>query len=558
MIRLATLLLVPLLAPSLAPSLAAAVYPPVADRVGLRVAITDKGLKYAAHVALPLILSDLSTVHIPDVPFDEAGFTGSLSSITCKNVAIEELNLNANAAESLALSASGLSLACSANWKYKLKVWPHVPDGHGTVDIAVGDGSSFSATLGINNNTGVYTSMSLPACASGVKIASMHFHGGLTGDILNLFKSLIEKSVEKEINGQVCGAVKKALVDDLNPILAKEPASYLAATVLGKAVVCDLSFGINSSSAGPSPVPVPMLPVPDANVAPTHELLAMFDMVPFNYLMSVVWNAGLLDVIITHDMLPPSFPNILNTSNLETIAPGMFKKWPNDLMQIEVNISKAPSFDVRVSPQPGDVKTGPKKKAIAGAHVGTTKNTELEAVFPADLIFQVLDPKTGLNDAFTVHCPFTLGVAVSVEQGATPGAAQTVNASVPELKCILTEVRSQVGNVSMDQLQGLVSLAEGIVLPMVNEKLKNLTITIPSLGAVNLTDSQIGFETESPGYMLVATDVVMANKTNGEAVQRQTGEAVRVLHDELLAGGRTDKVAAALFSLVAPWFRSGL
>ena len=541
------LLLLPLLA--LRRGAAAGAYPPVADRVGLRVAITDKGLKYAARVALPLVLADLSSISIPDVPFDQSGFTGAVSSIRCKDVALEELVLSANVEASLALAARGLSLSCSADWKYKLKVWPHVPDGSGTVDIAVGGGSSFSATLGVSNNTGVFTSMALAACASGVKIASMHFHGGLTGDILNLFKSLIESAVEKEINGQVCGAVKKALVEDLNPILAKPPASYLAATVLGKAVVCDLSLGINSSSAGPRPVPVPMLPVPDANVAPTHELLAMFDMVPFNYLMDVVWDAGLLDVIITHDMLPSSFPNILNTSNLETIAPGMFKKWPNELMQIEVNVSKAPTFAVRVIPT--------RPETGAGGRVGTTKNTELEVVLPADLLFQVLDPQTGLNDAFTVHCPFTLGVAVSVEHGAaSSGAAQTVNASVPELKCILTEVRSQVGNVSMDQLQGLVSLAEGLVLPMVNEKLKNLTITIPSLGAVNLTDTEIGFETSFPGYMLVATDVVMANKTSGEAVQRQTGEAVRVLHEELLAGGRVDKVALALWEvLVAPWFR---
>ena len=81
----------------------------------------------------------------------------------------------------------------------------------------------------------------------------------------------------------------------------------------------------------------------------------MFDTVPFNYLMSVVWDAGLLDLIITHDMLPSSFPNILNTSNLETIAPGMFKKWPNELVQIEVNVTQAPSFDVRViQPKAGE------------------------------------------------------------------------------------------------------------------------------------------------------------------------------------------------------------
>eukprot|EP00946_MAST-07B_sp_MAST-7B-sp1_P001413 g1413.t1 len=529
---------------------ATASYPPVADRVGVRVAITDKGLKYAARVALPLILSDLSTISIPDVPFDQSGFTGKISSIKCADVAIDTLGLSANVAESIALAASGLSISCSADWQYKLKVWPHVPDGHGTVDISIGDGSSFSATLGISNNTGVFTSMSLPACSSGVKISSMHFHGGLTGDILNLFKSLIESAVEKEINGQVCGAVKKALVDDLNPTLAKEPANYLAATVLGKSVVCDLSFGVNSSAAGPSPVKVPMLPVPDANAAPTHELLAMFDTVPFNYLMSVVWDAGLLDLIITHDMLPSSFPNILNTSNLETIAPGMFKKWPNELVQIEVNVTQAPSFDVRV------IQPKAEEQSAARVGAGTTKNTELEAVFPADLIFQVLDPMTGLNDAFTVNCPLALGVAVSVEQaGTAPGSAQTINVSIPELKCVLKEVASHVGNVSVGQLQGLVSLAEGIVVPMINAKLKNLTITIPSLGPVNLTNSEIGFETDTPGYLLVATDVVMANKTSGEAVKAQTGEAVRVLHEELMAGGRVDTIAKALWGvLVKPWF----
>ena len=80
----------------------------------------------------------------------------------------------------------------------------------------------------------------------------------------------------------------------------------------------------------------------------------------------------------------------------------------------------------------------------------------------------------GLNDAFTVNV-FYAGVAVSVSKRHCARVGPTINVSIPELKCVLKEVASHVGNVSVDQLQGLVSLAEGIVVPMINvvEKLNN-------------------------------------------------------------------------------------
>ena len=59
---------------------------------------------------------------------------------------------------------------------------------------------------------------------------------------------------------------------------------------------------------------------------------------------------------------------------------------------------------------------------------------------------------------------------------------------------------------------------------------------------MNLTNSEIGFETDTP-VLACGDDVVMANKTSGEAVKAQTGEAVRVLHEELMAGGRVDTIA---------------
>ncbi len=513
------LLLLPLLClasrgravPTPRPAAGPVLLPPVADMVGLRVGITDKGLKYAATVALPLVLAQLSDLKIPDLPFDEDGFEGKVSSVACQNVDIAALAINANLVDSVALAATGLSIACTADWSYKLKIWPHVPDGSGTVSIGVGDGSAFSATLALANNSGVFTSLSLPACSASVHVSSLHFSGGLSGDILNLFKSLIESEIEKQVNSQVCSAVQTALVSELNPLLAKDPADYLACTVLGKSAVCDVSLGINASAAGPPPVPVDQLPVPDPTAAPTHELLLMWDMTPLNYLMWVVWDAGLLDVVVTPDMLPPSFPQILNTSNFEDIAPGMYKRWPNEALQLEVNVSRPPAFEVVADP------------------LDATRE-ELRLTLPTDILWQVRDPATGLQTAFTVSCPLTVGVAVGVEVDPATGA-QSVNASVPQLDCTLDLVHSNVGNVSMDQLQGIIQLVDALVLPMVNQKLANTTLPLPPLGPVNLTNSEIAFVSGvDGGYLLVATDVIMGNLIGGSSSAkplRGVAEALR-------------------------------
>ena len=469
--------------------------PPVADCIGLRVAITDKGLKYATSIAVPLLEQELSSITIPDVPFSQDGFEGGVTAISCQQFKIGAMTLNANAAPSatLALAASGVALSCKASWTYKLKVWPHVPHGHGTVDISIGSGSAFSGTLGISNNTGVFTSLSLPACTSNVHVSNLHFSGGLSGDILNLFKSLIKKTIEKEVNGKVCGAISTALVSDLNPTLAKPPANYVACTVLGKSVVCDVSAGAPPSPSPTPPIPVPMLPVPDPTAAPTHEILIMMDMTPFNYALYIVWQAGLMDIIVTSDMIPSNFPQILNTSNFADIAPGMFKQYPNLGMQLEINVTTAPHFEIITPTTP----TG-------------NNHTALLLTLPTDILFQVLDPTTGLQNAFGVHCPFQAAVAIDVMDTASGG--QVINGSLRELACTLSLVHSNVGNVSVSQLQGLVTLVTSLLEPIVNHKLKNTTVPVPSLGSINLTNSEIAFVADGQ-YLLVASDVVMSNKT---------------------------------------------
>ena len=135
---------------------------------------------------------------------------------------------------------------------------------------------------------------------------------------------------------------------------------------------------------------------------------------------------------------------------------------------------------------------------------------------------------TGLENAFDVHCPFEASVEIDVMEGVV--GAQTINASLNELECTLHLVNTNVGNVSVPQIQGLISLAIDLVKPIINKKLSNLTIPIPSLGSVNLTNSEIKFIVDGQ-YFLVATDVKLANGTKLEE-QEKIGAAVTALQEK--------------------------
>ena len=124
---------------------------PSADYVGVRLFLTEKGFGYLEEVAKELFVHDLQKITIPDITFDKDGFKGSLTSMKCTNAALNNLDLKATAG-SIEMNADGLGVKCTGKWKYELKSWPHLPKGHGSVDVSVGGKSSLLAQIDISNN----------------------------------------------------------------------------------------------------------------------------------------------------------------------------------------------------------------------------------------------------------------------------------------------------------------------------------------------------------------------------------------------------------------------
>lgn len=167
----------------------------------MRGALSQSGLTYVQGVIVPLILAKFGTFSLPDMSFSKDSIDATVSGLTCSSLAIPTHSLTLGTS-SLSLSMGGISASCHASWSYKESHWPHIPHGSGTVDAGV---SQSTITVSVTPTEANGKPQVAPAgCSANVKVSSLEFHGGLSGDILNLFKGYIEKEISSSLNSQLC------------------------------------------------------------------------------------------------------------------------------------------------------------------------------------------------------------------------------------------------------------------------------------------------------------------------------------------------------------------
>lgn len=458
---------------------------PSADYVGVRLFLTEKGFGYLEEVAKELFVHDLQKITIPDITFDKDGFKGSLTSMKCTNAALNDLDLKATAG-SIEMNADGLGVKCTGKWKYELKSWPHLPKGHGSVDVSVGGKSSLLAQIDISNNNENNTVVKPGNCKTSVDITNLHFSGGISGAILNLLKKLIESNVEKALDSTVCKTVGDAVSHELQPMFQKPPLQWLACGVTESALFCDVAFPIHGLTP-PQGFPVPDLPVPNLEILNAKELLFVLDTFPLNNLFYIIWNAGIMDVIVTPDMVPPSLPLQLNTSTFSTIAPGMFKKWPNENMDLEINVTSRPTV-------------------TCGDGAGNFS-------MPMQFTFNVIDQETGLQFAFAEQCPLTISLALNIRRNASNPKEEVLYGEIKYLDCVLSLVSSTVGEIATDDLNALIGGALSLATSSLNKKLQAGFGFPSAFGTVSLNNSSIFYYHGTPDFYALGTDIIY----NGEA-----------------------------------------
>lgn len=166
--------------------------------------------------------------------FTKYSFDFSISSIKCTDVNIGKLEVRArkltdadkaaysatDKAAELDLTATDIGMKCTAEYDYELDFWPHVPRGGGSVSLAAGGDSKINSKVNVHGlGFGVTAPPMLKmidgTCSGKVDVLdnTIHFSGGLSGSILNKFKSDMAGVVEKLASEQLCSAVGKILGD---------------------------------------------------------------------------------------------------------------------------------------------------------------------------------------------------------------------------------------------------------------------------------------------------------------------------------------------------------
>lgn len=155
-------------------------------------------------------------IPISDIGLQQSGFAITVSELKCSRIEIGSLELS-NTGTQFSFSTRNTKLYCSGELAYRQAV-VFVPFGSASLEVDV-SGLSLDMTVALGmNHQNLPTSASLATCTADARIA-MNFRGMITGNILQLFRSHVERAVENAIRSQVCVALRSVWANTVTGVL---------------------------------------------------------------------------------------------------------------------------------------------------------------------------------------------------------------------------------------------------------------------------------------------------------------------------------------------------
>jgi lipopolysaccharide-binding protein len=438
-------------------------------------------------VGLEVLQQQLSSVSVPDV-----SGSGSVPVIGTINYQLSKINISSLAlpsasfvidptAQGFQTSVSDASAQVVMNWHYSMQNWPHTSDS-GSANIAISSTSVSMVTSVAGTPAG---SLHLTAQSPSVNIGNFDItvHGGqawLYNFLLGIFSGNLKGSIENAL----AGAIQQAVDQNANQALATVPltAPITDGIVIDYALVGPLAYNSQYFGTGhdgtfvvaKNPVRAPGEPIvlPES-VDLSRQFQFMISSYSANSAAFAFQEAGELEITIVNSDLPANSPLKLNTSDLSwlVLAPGLYNQFPNQAIQLVLASDPAP---VTVfTPQL--------------ASVSVTGTMEVDVVFANGTIYEA----------------FTLNGTVFLTANASLVPGPNISVDLVYLHTVFGLESTRVGNVSVSELNSLVSLLISSLVPKVNERLAP-GFPIPAVDGVTLIDPDISIE---EGYLLVATDI---------------------------------------------------
>ena len=441
---------------------------------------------------LPFVEAEVTSMSIPGTSGSQDGFDYELKDIHCSSFTIAASSVTSAPGAGLTIALGGMALQCSADWDFKLHIWPHKPSGSGTVDISV---TGTSATLGVLvTAAALHPQMQTSSVNFAVGSINLTFHGSILDWLLNLFKGYIEDRIKSGLTSAFSAAIATVIAKQIDPALAAMPMAIPLSHAPPPYNTNEVRFGLTDNPTFTAaymavdlqgdvvpiadqrdpPIAPPALPPWTAASADYAVQLQLSSYTPESALYAF-YSAGALSWLLP----PADLPLGLNTTaGYALIAPGLPAAYPG--RPVEMNVSFASLPNITFSPS-----------GIAVAALLRLDWIVLPANGSAPVAAFSLLAQTDFSGAI---------VARAANGTAQPAA---LVASIAYINSTLTTLTSTVGPVHTPLLQALVDdVLAGVIVPIVNALIAT-GLPLPQIDGVTLVNPAVIYNN---GFVTVATN----------------------------------------------------
>ncbi|KAI8552063.1 hypothetical protein RHMOL_Rhmol06G0235100 [Rhododendron molle] len=435
----------------------------------ISIIISQTGLDFVKDLLVTKAISSLTPLHLPQIEKTlKIPLVGNVI-VVLSNVTIYRVDVGSSYAKlgdtGVAIVASGTTCNLSLDWYYSYSTWvgPVKISDHGSASVQV-EGMEVGLTLGLENRGGSLE-LTLMECGCYVKDITITLDGGaswLYQGILDAFEAQIGSAVENAIAQKLGEGVSK--LDSFLQALPKEievdDTASLNVTFVNDLSLRNSSIGLeinglfirNGKDASPKNYIKTSLPS-DSCTGPSKMLGISLDEAVFNSASDLYYNAKFMQWIVNE--IPDQ--SLLNTAGWRFIVPQLYKKYPNDDMNLNISLSSPPV--IRIS------------------------SNDIDATVYADLIIDVLEA----GDVIPVACislVFHGSGSVKIVKNNLAGSLKLNDFSM-QLKW------SKIGNLRMFLIQPVMwTIIETVFLPYANSHLAN-GFPLPIIHGFTLQNAEI-------------------------------------------------------------------
>ncbi|CAH8287031.1 unnamed protein product [Eruca vesicaria subsp. sativa] len=414
--------------------------------------ISQNGLDFVKNLLVNKAIASIIPLQIPRIEKSvKIPFLGGID-VVVSNLTIYELDVATsyvNLGETgVVIVASGTTCNLSMNWHYSYSTWipPIEISDQGIASVQV-EGMEIGLSLGLLSDEGGLK-VSLSECGCHVKDISIELEGGASWfyqGMVNAFKDQIGASVESTIANKLSEVDDKAALNvtfTSDPILRDSSITFEIDGLFTKREtnqVLKSSFR-NSASSSICPENSKMLGI-------------SLDEAVFNSAAALYYNAEFMQWIV--DKVPGQ--DLLNTARWRFIIPQLYRKYPNQDMNLNISLSSPPL--VKISEQ----------------YVGANVN--------ADLVINVLEA----DQVIPVAC-------ISLEirgSGALRVMGNNLGGSVRLEDFSMSLEWSNIGNLHLHLLQPIVwTVIQTVFVPYANDHLEK-GFPLPIIHGFTLENAEI-------------------------------------------------------------------